>query len=64
MSRNRELAERSRRAVWHPCTQMQRHEREPLLPIVRGEGVWLIDAEGRRYLDALSSWWVNLFGHG
>ena len=64
MSRNRELAERSRRAVWHPCTQMQRHEREPLLPIVRGEGVWLIDADGRRYLDALSSWWVNLFGHG
>jgi adenosylmethionine-8-amino-7-oxononanoate aminotransferase len=43
---------------------MQRHEREPLLPIVRGEGAWLIDADGRRYLDALSSWWVNLFGHG
>jgi len=64
LSSNQELAERSRRAVWHPCTQMQRHEREPLLPIVRGEGVWLIDADGRRYLDALSSWWVNLFGHG
>jgi adenosylmethionine-8-amino-7-oxononanoate aminotransferase len=61
---NASLAERSRRAVWHPCTQMKRHEREPLLPIVRGEGVWLIDADGRRYLDAVSSWWVNLFGHG
>jgi adenosylmethionine-8-amino-7-oxononanoate aminotransferase len=58
------LAERSRRAVWHPCTQMKRHEREPLLSIVRAEGVWLIDEQGRRYLDAVSSWWVNLFGHG
>jgi adenosylmethionine-8-amino-7-oxononanoate aminotransferase len=43
---------------------MKRHEREPLLPIVRAEGVWLYDADGRRYLDAVSSWWVNLFGHG
>jgi adenosylmethionine-8-amino-7-oxononanoate aminotransferase len=58
------LAERSRRAVWHPCTQMKRHEREPPLPIVRAEGVWLVDENGRRYLDAVSSWWVNLFGHG
>jgi adenosylmethionine-8-amino-7-oxononanoate aminotransferase len=61
---NAALSERSRRAVWHPCTQMKRHEREPLLPIVRADGVWLIDAEGRRYLDGVSSWWVNLFGHG
>jgi adenosylmethionine-8-amino-7-oxononanoate aminotransferase len=35
----------------------------PLIPIRRGEGVWLEDFEGRRYLDAVSSWWVNLFGH-
>jgi adenosylmethionine-8-amino-7-oxononanoate aminotransferase len=61
---NAHWSERSRRAVWHPCTQMKRHEREPLLPIVRAEGAWLYDAEGRRYLDAVSSWWVNLFGHG
>jgi adenosylmethionine-8-amino-7-oxononanoate aminotransferase len=61
---NADLAERSRHAVWHPCTQMKRHEREPLLPIVRAEGAWLVDADGRRYLDAVSSWWVNLFGHG
>ena len=61
---NATLSERSRRAVWHPCTQMKRHEREPLLPIARAQGPWLIDAEGRRYLDAVSSWWVNLFGHG
>ncbi|MEO8298238.1 MAG: adenosylmethionine--8-amino-7-oxononanoate transaminase [Burkholderiales bacterium] len=54
---------RSRAAVWHPCTQMQRLDRVPPLPIVRGEGPWLIDAEGHRYFDAISSWWVNLFGH-
>jgi adenosylmethionine-8-amino-7-oxononanoate aminotransferase len=64
MNDNLRLSERSRAAVWHPCTQMKRHEREPLLPIVRGEGVWLVDAEGRRYIDGVSSWWVNLFGHG
>jgi len=50
--------------VWHPCTQMKDHERLiPLIPIRRGQGVWLEDFEGRRYLDAISSWWVNLFGH-
>ena len=58
------LAERSRRAVWHPCTQMKRHEREPLLAIARAQGPWLFDTDGQRYLDAVSSWWVNLFGHG
>src|SRR5262249_11775933 len=35
----------------------------PMIPIRRGEGVWLEDYEGNRYLDAISSWWVNLFGH-
>ena len=50
--------------VWHPCTQMKDHERElPLIPIRRGQGVWLEDFAGKRYLDAISSWWVNLFGH-
>jgi adenosylmethionine---8-amino-7-oxononanoate aminotransferase len=49
--------------VWHPCTQMKMHETLPLVPIARGDGPWLIDFEGRRYLDAASSWWVNLFGH-
>jgi len=57
------LAERSRRAVWHPCTQMKRLETEPLLAVARAEGPWLIDTDGHRYLDAVSSWWVNLFGH-
>ena len=61
---NRQLLARSLEAVWHPCTQMKAHETLPLVPISRGEGVWLYDFEGRRYLDAISSWWVNLFGHG
>ena len=57
------LQRRSLDAVWHPCTQMARAERVPPLPIARGEGAWLFDFEGRRYFDANSSWWVNLFGH-
>ena len=60
---NRDLVARSLAAVWHPCTQMKHHERFPLVPIVKGEGAWLIDVDGHRYLDAVSSWWVNLFGH-
>jgi len=61
--RNQTLIKRSRAAVWHPCTQMKQHERLPIIPISRGQGVWLYDFEGKRYLDAISSWWVNLFGH-
>ncbi|QNM96361.1 adenosylmethionine--8-amino-7-oxononanoate transaminase [Chitinimonas koreensis] len=60
---NQDWLERSRHAVWHPCTQMKRHETLPIVPIARGEGAWLVDFEGRRYLDGVSSWWVNLFGH-
>ena len=63
-SQNESLLQRSRAAVWHPCTQMKHHESQPLVPIVRGEGAWFFDADGKRYLDAVSSWWVNLFGHG
>lgn len=54
---------RSLRHVWHPCTQMQHHETLPLVAVSRGQGAWLFDPEGRRYLDGVSSWWVNLFGH-
>jgi len=43
---------------------MKRHEREPLLAVARADGPWLVGTDGRRYLDAISSWWVNLFGHG
>ncbi|WP_090319369.1 adenosylmethionine--8-amino-7-oxononanoate transaminase [Nitrosomonas oligotropha] len=58
-----QLQHRSLAAVWHPCTQMKQHETYPLVPVVRGKGAWLYDADGNRYLDAISSWWVNLFGH-
>ncbi|MGA8277760.1 MAG: adenosylmethionine--8-amino-7-oxononanoate transaminase [Rhodanobacteraceae bacterium] len=61
---NAALAARDLAVVWHPCTQMHDHAAGvPMLPIVRGEGAWLIDADGRRYLDCISSWWTNLFGH-
>lgn len=57
------LQDRSRQFLWHPCTQMKNLEAVPPLAIVRGEGPWLIDESGNRYVDAISSWWVNLFGH-
>ena len=67
MGLNDDWRRRSLAAVWHPCTQMKLHApdgaAQPLLPIARAEGVWLHDFEGRRLLDGISSWWVNLFGH-
>ncbi|MDD2685390.1 MAG: adenosylmethionine--8-amino-7-oxononanoate transaminase [Gallionella sp.] len=63
MTSNTDLLRRSLDAVWHPCSQMKHYERFPLVPIARGEGVWLYDCNGKRYLDTVSSWWVNLFGH-
>src|SRR3990167_7143229 len=61
---NAGLLARSLSAVWHPCSQMKHYENFPLVPIARGAGVWLYDFDGNHYLDAVSSWWVNLFGHG
>ena len=63
MSANDAFIRRDLKVLWHPCTQMKDHEALPPVPIRRGQGVWLEDFEGRRYLDAISSWWVNLFGH-
>jgi adenosylmethionine---8-amino-7-oxononanoate aminotransferase len=60
---NATWAARDLRHVWHPCTQMKDHESLPPIPVRRGAGVWLEDHDGRRYLDAISSWWTNLFGH-
>ncbi|NEX63246.1 adenosylmethionine--8-amino-7-oxononanoate transaminase [Noviherbaspirillum galbum] len=60
---NADWISRSLRSVWHPCTQMQHHESVPLVPVSHGRGAWLYGADGGRYLDAISSWWVNLFGH-
>jgi adenosylmethionine---8-amino-7-oxononanoate aminotransferase len=55
--------ERDLRHVWHPCTQMKDHETLPMIPLRSGSGVWLEDFSGKRYVDGISSWWVNLFGH-
>ncbi|MEQ1635449.1 MAG: adenosylmethionine--8-amino-7-oxononanoate transaminase [Methylococcales bacterium] len=63
MPYNQSLAQRDLAVLWHPCTQMKDHETLPMVPIKTGQGVWLEDFEGNRYLDAISSWWVNLFGH-
>jgi adenosylmethionine-8-amino-7-oxononanoate aminotransferase len=60
---SQDLVERSLASVWHPCTQMKHHEQFPLVAISHGKGAWLYDHDGNRYLDAISSWWVNLFGH-
>lgn len=57
------LVARDLSVLWHPCTQMHDHETLPMVPVVRGEGAWLVGADGKRYLDAVSSWWTNLFGH-
>ena len=62
-SLSQDLVERSLASVWHPCTQMKHHEQFPLVAISHGKGAWLYDHDGHRYLDAISSWWVNLFGH-
>jgi adenosylmethionine-8-amino-7-oxononanoate aminotransferase len=65
MATNSDWLNRSLKAVWHPCTQMKWHDSGalPLAPVARGQGAWLYDFDGRRYLDAISSWWVNLYGH-
>ena len=67
MGLNEDWRRRSLAAVWHPCTQMKLHApagaAQPLVPIASAQGVWLHDYEGRRLLDGISSWWVNLFGH-
>ncbi len=58
-----ELLRRDLNVLWHPCTQMKDHEHYPLIPIQRGAGVYLYDFDGNSYIDAISSWWVNIFGH-
>lgn len=58
------IIQRDLAVLWHPCTQMKDHEQNmPLIPIKKASGIWLEDFNGKRYLDAISSWWVNLFGH-
>jgi adenosylmethionine-8-amino-7-oxononanoate aminotransferase len=58
---NNNLAQRDASVIWHPFTQ---HQIEPLsIPITHGEGVYLVDADGKKYIDAISSWWVSIHGH-
>ncbi|MFJ6266286.1 adenosylmethionine--8-amino-7-oxononanoate transaminase [Lysinibacillus xylanilyticus] len=58
-----DLQKRDLQHVWHPCSQMKDYEQFPPIVIQKGQGVWLYDENNNRYLDAVSSWWVNLFGH-
>jgi adenosylmethionine-8-amino-7-oxononanoate aminotransferase len=60
---NMEWMQRDLSVIWHPCTQMKDHEHLPLIPVKSAKGVYLYDFDGNRYIDAISSWWVNLFGH-
>ncbi len=61
--KNTQIATEDLHYIWHPCTQMKDHEQLPLIPIKRAEGVYLYDFEDQPYIDAISSWWVNIFGH-
>ncbi|MBI5482962.1 MAG: adenosylmethionine--8-amino-7-oxononanoate transaminase [Deltaproteobacteria bacterium] len=58
-----QLRQWDRDHVWHPFTQMQDWERDDQIVIEKGEGCWLIDTEGRRYLDGVASMWTNVHGH-
>ncbi|HHD74630.1 MAG TPA: aminotransferase class III-fold pyridoxal phosphate-dependent enzyme, partial [Nitratifractor sp.] len=61
---NQKMIERDLKYIFHPCSQMKDYEQNlPLIPIARGSGAYLYDFDDNRYLDAISSWWVNLFGH-
>jgi adenosylmethionine-8-amino-7-oxononanoate aminotransferase len=55
------LLDRDLKVIWHPYTQMK--TASPPIPIVRGEGACLYDEDGKCYIDAVSSWWVNIHGH-
>ncbi|MCG3088332.1 adenosylmethionine--8-amino-7-oxononanoate transaminase [Sporosarcina cyprini] len=58
-----DMQRRDLRHVWHPCSQMKDYEEFPPIVIKSGKGIYLYDENGKAYIDAVSSWWVNLFGH-
>ncbi len=60
---NLELMQEDLKHIFHPCSQMKDHETLPLIPIKKGTGAYIEDFDGNKYLDCISSWWVNLFGH-
>lgn len=55
------ISELDQQCIWHPFTQMQTSL--PPVPIVKAQGIYLYDEAGKSYIDAISSWWVNLHGH-
>ncbi|MGG7077216.1 adenosylmethionine--8-amino-7-oxononanoate transaminase [Clostridium sardiniense] len=57
------LVEKDLKYIWHPCSQMKDYETLKPIVIEKGEGVYLYDIDGNKYLDAISSWWCNLLGH-
>ena len=61
--KNSEIMQKDLKFNWHPCTQMKDHEFLPLIPIKKAKGVYLYDFDGNKYIDSISSWWVNIFGH-
>ena len=63
MLTNEQMRKRDLKHIWHPCSQMKDYETLPFIPIKSGKGAYLSDFDGNVYLDAISSWWVNIFGH-
>ena len=60
---NQQIRDMDLDLIFHPCSQMKDYEQLPLIPIKKAKNVYLYDFNGNRYIDAISSWWVNLFGH-
>ncbi len=60
---NNELMQEDLKHIFHPCSQMKDYEKLPLIPIKKGKGSYIEDFEENKYLDCISSWWVNIFGH-
>lgn len=63
MKKKKEIIEADKKHVWHPFTQMKEYENTLPVVITKGKGVYLYDIDGNKYLDAISSWWVNTLGH-
>ncbi|GAA0125260.1 adenosylmethionine--8-amino-7-oxononanoate transaminase [Clostridium sp. ATCC 25772] len=58
-----EYVKKDLRYIWHPCSQMKDYEELNPIVIEKGEGAWLYDIDGKKYLDCISSWWTNTLGH-
>ncbi len=57
------ILELDKKHLWHPCSQMKDYEEYPAIHIKKAKGVWLYKENGGKILDAISSWWTNIFGH-